>query len=769
MLSKYIDLSNKPYLRTLPDLTKLNHNIETLRLTALYLHNIDAIGSLNRLKKLNISFTYVKSLPVLPLLEELSMVEVDLNNYDDLAKFGNLKKLKITHDDINLTMPLNSIEILHCAVLHRPDLLFFRFPNLKELRFEHIHPKNPNNIINIDYYEKLIYKKVQSTKTIIQLKNPTIIDDFDDEVDLSFNDFELKDYIEDFASNRLEYLYYCKDLSHMKKHNIYTIRTGEQMNIHDNDGVIIKSFERNTKLSSGNRIIETISDEEYIRLMEYQDNYSIDYSKKDDQYNKTSNKDIQSQYNIIKSIIQNNYKLNDEIINLMSNFSIEGDDLFGQTIMDIKINGLTDDSIEKIRWVDGRSEYDIAEDNGIEYINKKEKDDSEDDDTLLSSSIRNYYDKLDGNMELHNLTVDEIKDILWYRGKQYLLSNTEKQKFVDKIKEINDEWNQDKAYFKKHARFARFTEDGIVHYKIDENGNEIPCSDNEISDDENDGKPIDENCLSDTSDEIFCLDPKSVLKKNVIIKHAQIDCNIANTSTENDISDSLKKDSMIKHSGGTDVSNELISSNDNSNEETDDMPKNVVYKVQWPGNDFRQTYNPNIGYPNNVFLDNGLIVMDDNNIDVIEKPLMENNIMDRQYLNFYGKPANLSTLLMKNSNGYIMMGTSHDSDRYEYMDALLDKQFQDKKLSLRETFFMFKNRMYTNFMGSDTNITDYTDDIVVLNDGRVGWGGTFYAFDVILNPHPNLITEKDIIIQSPLNKTLYHNHIHKCCMDKITV
>lgn len=69
------------------------------------------------------------------------MLEVELADPNQLTHLKNLKRLKITHDNINLTEPLESLEILHCSVVQRPDLLKFRFPNLKELRFEYIHPK----------------------------------------------------------------------------------------------------------------------------------------------------------------------------------------------------------------------------------------------------------------------------------------------------------------------------------------------------------------------------------------------------------------------------------------------------------------------------------------------------------------------------------------------------------------------------------------------------------------------------------------------------
>src|SRR5271170_7414007 len=83
---KYVDMSNRPYIKKLPNLTELNSSIETLRLAAQRIDNIDYLTNLKCLKKLNISFTYIKNLPEMINLEELQMIEVELDNFNDLNK-----------------------------------------------------------------------------------------------------------------------------------------------------------------------------------------------------------------------------------------------------------------------------------------------------------------------------------------------------------------------------------------------------------------------------------------------------------------------------------------------------------------------------------------------------------------------------------------------------------------------------------------------------------------------------------------------------------
>ncbi|MCJ7637533.1 MAG: hypothetical protein MUO21_08600, partial [Nitrososphaeraceae archaeon] len=76
MSYSYLDLSNRPYLKKLPDLSQIDPVVNVLRLAALYLHDVTPLNQLVNLRKLNISYTYVKELPTFQSLEELAMVEV---------------------------------------------------------------------------------------------------------------------------------------------------------------------------------------------------------------------------------------------------------------------------------------------------------------------------------------------------------------------------------------------------------------------------------------------------------------------------------------------------------------------------------------------------------------------------------------------------------------------------------------------------------------------------------------------------------------------
>jgi hypothetical protein len=53
----YVNASNMPYTKKLPDLTKLDKNVRYLRLAALYIHDIDSLEQYKYLERLNISFT----------------------------------------------------------------------------------------------------------------------------------------------------------------------------------------------------------------------------------------------------------------------------------------------------------------------------------------------------------------------------------------------------------------------------------------------------------------------------------------------------------------------------------------------------------------------------------------------------------------------------------------------------------------------------------------------------------------------------------------
>ena len=225
---------------------------------------------------------------------------------------------------------------------------------------------------------------------------------------------------------------------------------------------------------------------------------------------------------------------------------------------------------------------------------------------------------------------------------------------------------------------------------------------------------------------------------------------------------------------GSDNDNNSDSDNDN-NSDSDSDSKNLVKMVSVPSENCRTDYVPRTDRYNNIFLKDSLVVADDIEVDNedIENLLNNKDFLKldsiipnerttrRSHLDFYGKAANFSRQLIENSNGFIMLGTSGDEGSTNHIDALLDKSKAHMPLYLNEMYFIFKNRMYNNLL--TCNLTDYTEDVQILNNGKVGWGGTFYAFDVILEPHPTVLLERDIIIRSPLQKTVGHNHVLKCC------
>jgi hypothetical protein len=688
----YSDLSNNFYQKELPDLLKIDPNTNILRLTALYLHDISAINHLQKLQKLNISYTYVKQLPELLCLEELQMIEIDLLEPNDLSKCPNLKRLKMTHDNINLSLPLKNLEILHCSVVHRPDLLHIRYPNLKEIRFEHIHPINKTSIFDenvITFYRTLKYVCCKSSQTIIRSKNNQQIDDFDDEIDIRFDGFKLNNFYKEFAEGNVEYFYICKNLSHMVKYNIHTMRCAETMNIYYGDS--IKSFEIRTDLT-GEQIRETISDHEYIKIDGHYDKAWVYYPKTNDKYN-----DKNSYIDIIKQIIYNGYNLNEQITKLLADFvpQLTEDWSIDQLFVDIRRYGLTEELKKRVKFFDCiRGEYVKVENDNHDGHSKK--------NIIFNNDIKYY--NLDKGKHYKELGTDEIKDVVWFGGRKYLLTYAQKKLFADLFKEENDAI----ADSSKNQVWARFGENGqLVHYKYDENGNKVVVE--EIPTDEN----FDEN-FDETSDDVPFDDQ--------------------------------------------------------------DEPNNICQLIPMPAQNYRSTYQPENSTFNNIFLKNALLVADapndcsGHNYDIITNPNFLNldNVIPfrstaRFHLNFYGRAVNFKKELIKNSNGHIMLGTAGDEGTMQHVDVLLDKNNDQMSLYLDTIYFIFKNRMYTNFFDRDENMIDYTNDIVILIDGTVGWGGTFYPFDVVIDPHPNLILERNMGIGSPLIATINHNRVRKCC------
>jgi hypothetical protein len=786
-ISKSVDLSNKPYLTDVPDLTKLDSDTSKIRLAGLYLFDIKPLICYEQLYSLDISFTYVRSIPSLPNLSQLTMVEVELDNYDDLCGLPSLTALKMTHDNFTLSKPLEKVKMLHCAVIRRPDLLFYKFPNLEILRFEHIHPQcriDPASLTSeaISFYQKISYQCQSTTRTY--LRDSCSIGEFDDEVDPIFDKFNFMNYVTEFGCGLVEYCEHLSNLSNKVPHNIHTMRYSTRMNIYNLDGTLNKSYETYNGME-GECIRETISDDEYIKIHLHYNKCMVYYPQEDDGYN-PKNKYI----DILKRIMYNKYELTDEIIGLINEFD--------KTSVSDSLNKLRNQiesticDIKKIRNESDTSEYqllnEVIKQNKLMLANTESAIKSKEglinepwsvdklildikqygltpelkikvkffdkirhinnNDNIVPESKcftppeticpRNQCYDLPREIVYKELTIDDIKDIIWYKGQQLKLTLKQKQQFIDIIKNENNEYNETS----QNIRMVRFDPDGTKHiFKYDENGNEIPIDSNESN------EKIDSNESNEKID------------SNKSIGPIHPNCEIYK-KCQNDDSDEEETDSET----------ESVESDES------DVPANIMKLCACPGENSRSTYIPRTDRYNNIVQKTYPIICDDIDIDN-EKISLETtigsenflkwkpdaNCVDELTLNFYGIPANLSTGLIENHNGCIVLGTSGGSSSSENIDALLDKQFENTKLSLDQIFFIFKNRLYTSFLSSDTAMIDYTNDVVVLNDGTVGWGGTFYPFNVICDPHPNLDINKKIIISSPLNRTVNHNNIRKCC------
>ena len=759
----YLNLSNKSYLKKLPNLSQIDPNINILRLTALYLHDISSLSGLDQLKKLNISYTYVKKLPQLQSLEELSMVEVELDNYNDLAKCSNLKRLKITHDNVNLSTTLNKLEVLHCSVIYRPDLIHERFPNLKEIRFEHVHPQRITKLgyVQLKYYHKLIYKKCKSTKTIIQLREPKQIDDFDDEVDIGFTDFA---YADEFGEGMIEFIHVSKDISHLYDDILNWNREGDRMNIYSYGKELLESYEKNDRIYNTG-LMKTLSDEEYVNIRKHYRDCYVCYGPEDDQYNKKNTK-----CTIIKKIIYNHLELNDEINDLINNFNSESNEIWSvdRLIMDIKANGINAElrkRVELFNRFDGRFHEkppNVLENGTKECI----VDGYSSKDVIINDNMTDYYSVSNYNNQL--LTVNDVKDILYYSGKKYLLSAKQKQQFVDMILSLNKEIENELG----QSVLARFENGKMIHFKLDENGKEVLI--------ENFGNFGDYNKYSQESEsDSTDSESSSSTDEPEPEEPEKLELNRSNYATFMDKvmkviigGDQETEDEDIEFKNKQEIFNE----NSDTSEE-DESDSTHVQLASCP--DGRIPYIPRTDRFNNIFLEDSLKIADEVEVDNqnISHLLFNDKFLSltinvktvlRNHLNFYGRPANFSKELIENSNGYIMMGTLGDEGSCLHVDALLDKAKDHMKLYLQDVFFVFKNRVYSNFLGEEyKSIIDLTDYLDVLDDSTVGYGGTFYPLDVIIDPHPKLILERDMTITSP---TIYRNGVwhqtSKCCDKK---
>lgn len=114
---------------------------------------------------------------------------------------------------------------------------------------------------------------------------------------------------------------------------------------------------------------------------------------------------------------------------------------------------------------------------------------------------------------------------------------------------------------------------------------------------------------------------------------------------------------------------------------------------------------------------------------------------DRLYMSFAGRCYNLSRDLIKNLNNALLAGSFTDESSLDNLNSIMAN---DGPINFKHFVFIFKNRVYSNFITND----DFTDSLVDHNE-RVGWGHTWYPIDVIVQPSNRLNTHINFGINSP--------------------
>lgn len=772
---QYLNLAVKPYQTNLPDLDNLVEVSSSgakspaivplskvsplyLRLAGLFLRDITPLSKYN-LTKLNISYTYVTGLPHLPNLTELSMVEVNLLNPDDLSvNCPNLLKLKTTTDEFEVNKPLIKLTLLHCTVIHRPDTLKERFPNLKELRFEHIHPKKqliePSNL---QWYTNLTCRMSDTTKVVFQTKssdaaNP--IDDFDDKCnDNLMKQFNFDSHKWHFATGRLEMGIVNDELADLQKDNIGTIRYGYYMKTLNTKGECVNSVDT----CVNNEVKKTISDEEYVKYMDHLRSMRIRYGVSEDYMNHLDPRAV-----ILKKIIFNNYQLNEEIKQLIASFDPTLTESWSvdQLLVKIKSEGMTEDLVKQVRIYDRTPK----DDNILEGDDESKSEEitqtipnpnihtefgQDSTNAIINCNGYSYYRYANGDI-VKLLEPTEIKDVLWFNGRKYRLTQKQKQTWSTYLKSFN---NDEKEYMKAHpVEWFRF---GEISGEDDEKSEE---DDNTSG---SDARDEDDSSSPDATDKESTPSIQSTPSTPSNICYV---CKVPNNRT-----DYVPQSNPINNIFIDDL--EIVASDEYT---FDTTPVTYAEKPQSGKTDI------NLLIQNTLKLEESVSVELNSSND--KKILSIFSIFDsvhflhadnafsqdtnRNHLYFYGKSCNLSTKLITSSNGYIMLGTGGDEGCENLVDALLDKTHENKTLCLTTAFFIFKNRVYTNFLANGGNLVDYTNGIQILSDGTVGWGATFYPFDVVYKPHPNLITDFELRINSPLTNTIGSGKTLRCCNPK---
>lgn len=114
---------------------------------------------------------------------------------------------------------------------------------------------------------------------------------------------------------------------------------------------------------------------------------------------------------------------------------------------------------------------------------------------------------------------------------------------------------------------------------------------------------------------------------------------------------------------------------------------------------------------------------------------------DRLYMSFAGRCYNLSRDLIKNLNNALLASSFTDEPSLHNLNTTMAN---DSPINFKHFVFIFKNRVYSNFITND----DFTDSLIDYQD-RVGWGHTWYPIDVIVKPSNRLNTHINFGINSP--------------------
>lgn len=319
------------------------------------------------------------------------------------------------------------------------------------------------------YYEKLKYTHCKSSVTIFQVQNRNSqINDFDDEPNNLFHKFEMEKYVKHFAEGKLEYTKINRDVCKFAKYNLSTKRKSWIMNIYDDNSsdIPIISFEL-ANVFNGKYIRHTISDKKFAKIKDHYRQCTVHYGPEDDNYN-----DKNTYLDIIKNIIYDNYTLSSSTMELLNNFKPKRTNMWSvdKLISDIKLYGLTEKIAQKIKFFEW---FNVRPHRISKYCTK-----SVDQKCMISPSMscRNFHDYQKN--QLYKIpTTNEIRDQVWFSGKEYTLNERQKKTIIGLFKKENNEFVEQS----KNIMFAKFENGKIMHYKMGENDEIIQI---DVSDEE---------------------------------------------------------------------------------------------------------------------------------------------------------------------------------------------------------------------------------------------------------------------------------------------